>query len=65
LYMIWATTQHYADFNHQIETLNDMSPLSDAEFDAAKRNVIKIILTGIGAKNPGRTDLKTGLRTAN
>lgn len=65
LYMIWATTQHYADFNHQIETLNDMSPLSDAEFDAAKQNVIKIILTGIGAKNPGRTDLKTGLRTAN
>ena len=22
LYMIWATTQHYADFGHQIETLN-------------------------------------------
>lgn len=50
LYMIWATTQHYADFNHQIETLNDMTPLSDIEFEAAKQNVIKIILTGIGAR---------------
>lgn len=52
LYMIWSTTQHYADFNHQIETLNNMSPLSDAEFEDAKQNVIKIILTGIGAKIP-------------
>ena len=30
LYMIWATTQHYADFGHQIETLNDGRPLNDA-----------------------------------
>ncbi len=26
-YMIWATTQHYADFAHQIATLNGGTPL--------------------------------------
>ncbi|WP_235975051.1 TetR/AcrR family transcriptional regulator [Stappia albiluteola] len=49
LYMIWATTQHYADFNHQIDTLNGGEPLSDAQFDRAKQTVIGIILAGIGA----------------
>lgn len=48
LYMIWATTQHYADFNHQIETLNDSAPLSDAQFETAKQTVVRIILAGVG-----------------
>ncbi|MBK5933659.1 TetR family transcriptional regulator [Rhodovulum imhoffii] len=48
LYMIWATTQHYADFNHQIETLNHAQPLSDKQWQAAKRNIKRIILKGIG-----------------
>ena len=48
LYMIWATTQHYADFNHQIETLNAGEPLSDQQFETAKRTVVNIILTGVG-----------------
>ncbi len=49
LYMIWATTQHYADFGHQIATLNDGEPLDEAQWTAAKRDVTRIILTGIGA----------------
>ncbi|WP_186397421.1 TetR/AcrR family transcriptional regulator [Stappia sp. TSB10GB4] len=52
LYMIWATTQHYADFNHQIDTLNGGRPLSDAQFEEAKRTVTGIILAGIGAVPP-------------
>lgn len=53
LYMIWATTQHYADFNHQIDTLNGSKRLSDAQFEEAKDTVISTILAGIGAKpNP-------------
>ena len=51
LYMIWATTQHDADFNHQIETLNHASPLSDAQWQDAKRSVKRIILKGIGVPN--------------
>lgn len=48
LYMIWATTQHYADFVHQIETLNGGRPLGEADWAAACRDVKKIILGGIG-----------------
>lgn len=48
LYMLWATTQHYADFSHQIETLNGAQPLSDAQWQAAKHTIKRIILKGIG-----------------
>ncbi|KEO56092.1 TetR/AcrR family transcriptional regulator [Thioclava pacifica] len=48
LYMLWATTQHYADFSHQIETLNGGKPLTDAQWDAAKASVKGIVLRGIG-----------------
>ncbi|WP_149140583.1 TetR/AcrR family transcriptional regulator [Gemmobacter caeruleus] len=49
LYMLWATTQHYADFGHQIETLNGATPLSDAQWQEATETVKQIILRGIGA----------------
>ena len=52
LYMLWATTQHYADFGHQIETLNGGAPLSDRQWEAAKASVKSIILVGIGATGP-------------
>ena len=48
LYMLWATTQHYADFGHQIETLN-AGPLSDADWQKATDSVKTMILRGIGA----------------
>lgn len=48
LYMIWATTQHYADFAHQIETLNEGRPLSDEQWHAATRTVCEIVLGGVG-----------------
>ncbi len=54
LYMIWATTQHYADFDHQIETLNDGKALTDSQFEDAKVQITRIILTGIGIQlDPG------------
>jgi TetR/AcrR family transcriptional regulator len=49
LYMLWATTQHYADFGHQIETLNSGKPLSDRQWRDAKESVKGIMLRGIGA----------------
>lgn len=48
LYMLWATTQHYADFGHQIETLNHGAPLSDRQWAEARASVKTIILRGIG-----------------
>jgi TetR/AcrR family transcriptional regulator len=48
LYMLWAMTQHYADFGHQIETLNDGAPLTDRQWQEATESVKTIILRGIG-----------------
>lgn len=48
LYMLWAATQHYADFGHQIETLNS-GPLNDQQWREAKDSVKTMILRGIGA----------------
>lgn len=48
LYMLWATTQHYADFGHQIETLNGGHPLTDRQWREAKDTVKAIILRGLG-----------------
>ena len=49
LYMLWATSQHYADFGHQIQTLNDGKPLTDRQWRDAKASVKEMILRGIGA----------------
>jgi len=48
MYMIWATTQHYADFGHQIETLNQSRPFTDTQWKAASDSVKTIILRGVG-----------------
>lgn len=48
LYLIWSTTQHYADFSHQIETLNGNAPYSDDQWQAAKLSVKSVILKGVG-----------------
>jgi len=48
LFMIWATTQHYADFEHQISVLNGNKALSKTQQAQATKNVIGIILRGIG-----------------
>jgi len=49
IFAIWATTQHYADFGHQIETLNAGQPLTDRQWREATDSVKQIILRGIGA----------------
>jgi TetR/AcrR family transcriptional regulator len=49
LYLLWATTQHYADFGHQIQTLNGGAPLTEAQWREAKTSVKDMVLRGIGA----------------
>lgn len=51
LYMIWSTTQHYADFSCQIEALNNDTEMTNKQWEVAKQTVTKIILQGIGIKN--------------
>jgi len=48
LYMIWAATQHYADFGYQVTLLNGGEPLSDMAFERAIQTVTGVILRGIG-----------------
>jgi TetR/AcrR family transcriptional regulator len=48
-YMIWATTQQYANAAHEMATLNGGEPLDDAAFERAKRQVITTILGGVAA----------------
>ena len=46
--MIWASTQHYADFSHQVTVLNNHQPLNDQQFERAVQTVTAVILRGIG-----------------
>lgn len=46
-YMIWASTQHYADFEGQMMALNGGMPLSDEQFEVAKIQVIETLLRGV------------------
>jgi TetR/AcrR family transcriptional regulator len=48
-YMIWATTQQYANAAHEMATLNGGEPLDDAAFERAKSQVIATILGGVAA----------------
>jgi TetR/AcrR family transcriptional regulator len=47
LFAIWATTQHYADFAAQIETLTGKDLADEEFFAAAKEAVKRIILDGL------------------
>ena len=49
MYMIWAVTQHFADFESQIRALNQQQNLSDEQFAEAKTQVVQTILKRIGA----------------
>lgn len=46
LFMIWTTTQHYADFSTQIETVTDKTLNDDKFFRQTKKNLKQILLRG-------------------
>ncbi len=48
IFMIWATTQHYADFEAQVLALNGIDTLSDADLKRVGDTVSAIILAGCG-----------------
>lgn len=53
LFMIWATTQHYADFEAQIRALAGKRALSATSFEATTEEVVRMILRASGARSPG------------
>ena len=46
-FMIWGSTQHYADFEAQINAMNAGEPLSDEMFDEAKKTVVSIVANSL------------------
>ena len=46
-YMIWATTQHYADFEAQMVVMNEGKALSNDQFNEAKNIVIDMVLNSL------------------
>jgi TetR/AcrR family transcriptional regulator len=56
LFMIWATTQHYADFEAQIQALAGKRALADRAFEATTEEVVRMILRACGATRPTPRD---------
>lgn len=52
IFMIWATTQHYADFEAQILALTDKAELTEQDFKRVGDAVSSIILQGCGLSLP-------------
>jgi TetR/AcrR family transcriptional regulator len=47
IFMVWATTQHYADFEVQIRALLGQKVDSPAHFDTAKATLERVFLKGL------------------
>ncbi|HET7714356.1 MAG TPA: TetR family transcriptional regulator C-terminal domain-containing protein [Bauldia sp.] len=47
IFMIWATTQHYADFDTQIRAVLGAEATQPAHFDTAKQTLEQVFLSGL------------------
>ena len=54
IFLLWGSTQHYADFASQICRLTGKTSLKKADFDEAASNLERIILKGCGLTPPTR-----------
>ncbi|ETX11272.1 TetR family transcriptional regulator [Marinomonas ushuaiensis DSM 15871] len=52
IYMIWSTTQHYADFEAQILALNGTESLNEEDLKRVGDTISSIILAGCGLSLP-------------
>ena len=50
LFMLWATTQHYADFAVQVEALTGQTLANPAFFEQTVANVQAVVLRGVGVR---------------
>ena len=48
IFMIWASTQHYADFEVQVKTVLGKARLTARDFEVVANNLTHIILKGCG-----------------
>jgi TetR/AcrR family transcriptional regulator len=52
IFLLWGSTQHYADFATQICRVTGRSRLTRQDFETAGNNLIRIILKGCGLTSP-------------
>jgi TetR/AcrR family transcriptional regulator len=52
MFMIWAITQHYADFDAQIIALKGKRALTSKAFDAQTEEVVRLVIRACGAVSP-------------
>ena len=50
IFLIWAATQHYADFIPQIKAVMNVSRMNQSHFRRAEQSLTRIILHGVLAK---------------
>ena len=48
LFLIWSSTQHYADFNVQVVAALDKETMNDDDFEEVVASLTQIILKGCG-----------------
>jgi TetR/AcrR family transcriptional regulator len=48
LFLIWSSTQHYADFNSQVVAALDKASMTDDDFEDVVTSLTQIILKGCG-----------------
>ncbi|WP_321881161.1 TetR/AcrR family transcriptional regulator [Burkholderia cepacia] len=52
MYLIWATTQHYADFDAQIRALSGKRAFTQKAFDEQTERVVQLVIRACGAVSP-------------
>jgi TetR/AcrR family transcriptional regulator len=52
MFMIWAITQHYADFDAQIRALKGKRALTRKAFDEQTEEVVRLVIRACGAVSP-------------
>ncbi|MDY7792728.1 TetR/AcrR family transcriptional regulator [Burkholderia ubonensis] len=52
MYLIWATTQHYADFDAQIRALSGRRALTQKAFAEKTEQVVQLVIRACGAISP-------------
>ncbi|MBF8222121.1 MULTISPECIES: TetR/AcrR family transcriptional regulator [Halomonadaceae] len=50
IFLIWSSTQHYADFEAQVLGITGKQSLSDADYERATDFLCRVILKGCGVK---------------
>ena len=48
--IIWAASQHYADFEAQVTALKGRGKLSDKDYEAAAETITRFVLRGCGIR---------------